>query len=198
MCGIVGLMNWRNNVSLIVGLSLPILMILFVAGSIYLPRMGKRVVPQYDFLYKIDQGDGAYTYAVKNGKLERGENVHARPILYDVGPDGNPVYDPKTPAQIDTTKLYTHDTDKNESREVSFEDAEKLALDSRGMSPDGFEVAQQSGSNGIFTDIFGGGSRDYNSRYLTGHGRSEKLNLENNSQNGYYYYNFQFLGWINK
>ena len=39
----------KKNITLILGISIPILMILFVAGSIYLP--GLFIKPHFNFLY---------------------------------------------------------------------------------------------------------------------------------------------------
>lgn len=185
-------MNTRNNIPLFVGLALPLLMILFVAGSIYLPRMGESVSPQYDFLY-MTQGNAnspvpeKYYYAVDNGKITRQEVAWGQENY-------NPSFPKQTGRPIDTMALHIYDTKQDTIREISFEDAEKLALDPRMISSDGFEITQQHGNGGIFTDIFGG-NRDYGAWYIAGHGAGSKLNLEN-KVGEYYYGNFRFLGWI--
>ena len=65
-------MDAKKNIPLILGLSIPILMILFVAGSIYLP--GLFVQPKFNFLYAM--GDDYYYgrhYSVQNGRLIKNE-----------------------------------------------------------------------------------------------------------------------------
>ena len=169
-------MDKKPNIPLILGISVPILMILFVAGSIYLP--GLFIKPKYNFIYV--SGDDYYygrQYSVINGQLVKNE---VKPPDY---------YRPRT-----EPKLFIHDVSNNESREISFEEAQKLNLDSNIISKDGFEVIYGSRGDGIFPFFFFSG-RDYNSRYISGHNVSKKLNVQ---FNGSYYNGFQFIAWINK
>ncbi|MDE2439283.1 MAG: hypothetical protein KGN01_07890 [Patescibacteria group bacterium] len=168
----------KKNITLIVGISIPVLMILFVAASIYLP--GLFVQPKYNFLYV--SGDdyyyyNQYQYSVQNGKLVRNEITRPEGQTY--------------PPQRDV-KLYVYDVAKNESKEISFAEAQNLNLDSSNVSPDGFEVTYGSRGDGFFPFFFYSGT-DYNNRYLKGHNVSKKLNLQ---LSGSYYNNFRFIGWI--
>lgn len=174
----------KKNITLVVGISIPILMILFVAGSIYVP--GLFVQPKFNFLYV--SGDEHYynqsQYSVQNEKLVRSQ-------IQNGGLRGKPynqIYPP--PREV---KLYIYDVAKNESKEISFEEAKNLKLDSNNLSPDGFEVTYGSRGDGFFPFFFLS-ERDYNTRYLKGHNVSKKLNLALNS--GSYYNNFRFIGWI--
>jgi len=169
----------KKNISLIVGISIPILMIIFVAASIYLP--GIFVKPQYNFLYV--SGPDAYSYrnlidgySVQDSKLIKNN-------VLQVGTD-NPI--------PSATYLYVYDVVKNKATEISLADAQKLTLDSSITSPDGFEVVY--GTKGGDFLLFDGGRTDYNTRYLQGHNVSKKLNLKLNGD--LYYRNFRFLGWI--
>lgn len=170
-------MEIKKNLSLILGISIPILMILFVAGSIYLP--GIFIQPHFNFLY-VNRDDYYYgqQYAVQNGRLVKNEIKQPENGNYNP-PRGEP-------------KLFIHDVVKNESKEVSFEEAQKLDLDSNIKSPDGFEVVYGSRGGAIFPFFFYPGT-DYNSRYLKGRNVSKKLNIQLSES---YYYNFRFLGWI--
>ena len=58
----------KKNIPLIFAISIPVLMVIGIALSIYLPTLF--VKPEYDFLYSIG-GDYSYRneYAVENGKL---------------------------------------------------------------------------------------------------------------------------------
>lgn len=63
----------KKHITLVVGISIPILMILFVAASIYLP--GLFIQPKFNFLYACDHyyyGDHDQ-YSVRNGKLVKTE-----------------------------------------------------------------------------------------------------------------------------
>jgi len=169
--------NAKKNIPLILGLSIPILMILFVAGSIYLP--GLFVQPKFDFLYAT--GDNYYYdryYSVKNGRLIKNE-VDC-PEYYKVN--------------CTEPRLYIHDIAKNESKEISFSEAQKLALDSSPRSPDGFEIDCGRRTQSIFF-IFVVSNPDCSTRFIKGRNISKKLNLQ---LSGSHYRGFQFLGWIIK
>jgi hypothetical protein len=172
-------MEIKKNFTLILGISIPIIMILLIAGSIYLP--GLFVHPQYNFLYV--SGDDAYygrqQYSVQNGRLVKSE----------FQPATNQIYQPP----IIESKLYIYNVVENNAREVTFEGAQNLNLDSSNKSPDDFEVVYGSRSDSFFP-LFFYSETDYSSRYLKGHNVSKKLNLQLNRSS--YYNNFRFLGWI--
>ncbi len=164
----------KKNVPLIVGIAIPILMVIFIAASIYLPGLFAPP-PKYNFLY-ITGGDyrSRDLYSVQNSKLIKNE------IKY---PDkdisrGNP-------------KLFAYDVTKNESKEIFFEDAQKLTLNSNIISPDGFEVVKGN-YHYDFTSFFFGGDRDYRTWYIKGHNTSKKLSIQIDG----YYYNSYFIGWV--
>jgi hypothetical protein len=168
----------KKNITLALGIAIPILMILFVAGSIYLP--GIFIKPRVNFLYV--SGDGYYynqqQYSVQNEKLVKNEITQIENYSNN---------QPKIAA-----KLFIYDVAMNTGKEVSFDEAQKLNLDSNNISPDDFEIAQGGAGGGVFPFFFYSGS-DYNTRYLTGHNISKKLNIQTG---GSYYDNFRFLGWI--
>src|SRR3989338_2533150 len=161
-------MKPQKNISLIIGLAIPFLMIVLVAASIYLPGLFAPK-PTVNFLYVTDddyyQG---HAYVIENGKLTKREVTY--PEHYTPG----------------VTRLFVHDVSINESKEVSFEDAQKLQLDPTVKSPDGWEVVYGSAGYGFFPLFFSGG-RDYNSMYLKGHNASKKLKLQIPSDERYYY-----------
>lgn len=164
-------MEIRKNLSLILGISIPIVMILLVAASIYIPALF--IKPTYDFLYSA--GEGYYNigyYVVQNGLLTKQPQS-----AYGTG------------ATSIVPKFYIHDVQKNESREISFEETQSLKLDSSPKSPDGFEVSY-GGSGDAFPFFFSSGSYTH---YLKGHNARKKLNLQL-SETGYY--QFRFLGWV--
>lgn len=172
----------NNNISLIIGISIPILMIVFVGVSIYLPAMLTH--PKCSFLYGT--GSDYYqlnSYDVQNGKLLKNEVQY--PATYNLP---NPA-----PSQGAPAKLYVHDVEKNVSQEISLEDAQKLNLSSANISPDGFEFFSGSHDYSIFSLFF---SRDdyYGAKYIRGHGISKRLNLQKESE--YWYHDVHFLGWI--
>lgn len=134
-------------------------MILFIACSIYLP--GIFIKPKFNFLYA--KGNYYYCssqYSVQNGKLVKNEFEQPSNEI----------------------KFFIYDVVKDESREISFEEAQKLNLDSNIESPDGFKVV--SGTS-------------YNSQYLKGRNVTKKLNIQFSKEDNYHNYDdFCFLGWI--
>ena len=172
----------KKNITLVLGISIPILMILFVAGSIYLP--GLFIKPHFNFLYASGDDsyyyyNNGYQYSVQDDKLIKNEIKQPENQNY-------------TPPRVEP-KLYLYDITKNEAKEISFADAQNLNLDSNTKSPDDFEVVYGSRDEGFFPFFWGAGT-DYNSRYLKGHNVSKKINLQLNG--GSYYNNFRFIGWI--
>ena len=111
----------RENITFILGISIPVAMILFVSASVYLP--GLFIKPKFNFLYSIDNNsyyDGGHRYSISNGKIIKNEvDLSQRRNAY--APDGEP-------------KLFIHNVAGNESIEVSFADALKLNLDSNAKS----------------------------------------------------------------
>ncbi len=163
-------MKIKGNISFLLGASIPVLMIIFVVASIYIPLLF--VKPKFNFLYVT--GDGYYgkeVYFVKNDRLMKNENRQ---------PEREP-------------RLFIYDFASDKSREVTFEEAQELILGSDRRSSDGFIVAPgaQSGP-GLFlfffyTDV------DYNSQYLVGDKINKKLNIQSGGSGDN---NFRFLGWL--
>ncbi len=169
-------MEIKKNAPLLLGISIPILTILFVAGSVYLP--GLFIKPRFDFLYA--SGGNYYgareQYSIQNGKLVKSQRLEEIPL------DRSPREEPR---------LFVHHVEKNESTELSFEEAQNLTLDSSAISPDGFEVVYGSSGEGIFPFFFWTGT-DRGNQYLQGHWVSKRLNLPRSGG----YYGARFLGWV--
>jgi len=167
-------MESKKNISLIVGIAIPILMIFLVAISIYLPILFAPA-PRFNFLYVTH--DGYVQYVVENGTLVK------RAVKYQEH------YTPRA------ARLFVHNVSANEDKEVSFKEAQKLKLDDNAKSPDGYEVVYGSTEYGFFP-LFFSGDQDDNVMYLKGHNTSKKLNLQSSTGGRYYSRNRHFLGWI--
>lgn len=169
------LMNKKIDISLLLALLIPVAMILFVAGSIYLP--GLFIHPKYNFIYYNEGSYYSIRYIVKNGELIKLEPTEEqKKYNYNNGIE---------------PKLFEYNVVKNESKEVSFDYARMVALDSNFMSPDGFTVEYGNGGESFFPFFFYSGT-DYNARYLKGHNVSKKINIQTDVNNR----NFRLLGWI--
>ena len=168
---------------------LPILLIIGLAVSVYLP--GAFLSTQYDFVYATcGNGAGDYQYypdypqncnaflnnlyQVENEKLVTGTTVFA-----------NGRYLPR---------LFVDNTEKNESREITLVEAEKLRLSGLLTSPD--EVSVDNGYNrGSEFFPFFGGSSQYG-YYLTKGSKHRRLNLLGDNDRYYSDNNFKFICWI--
>jgi len=166
----------KKNIPLILGFSIPILMILFVAASIYIPVLFLH--PKYNFLYSTD-GDyyGSKVYSVNNGRLV--ENSQPTPIY----PDHRPYQRPE---------LYIHNVTTNESTPASFQEVANLKLEPSTESPDGYKIESDSDSRGFFPFFWY--DRDYEAKYIIGHNVSKKLKIKTTGSS--YYKSIHFLGWI--
>ncbi len=176
----------KQNLALIIGLGIPVLMVLLIASIIYVPRwFDTTPPPAHDFMYmvaddygSIDLGqskgyyppapaympDGAfpkYTYRVTDGKLVRTEN--ALPSDF------------KGTAALNVPKFYLHRVSTNLSMPITFADAEKYTLDTSAKSPDGWEIVRGQCGGGFFP--FYNSSCDYNARYLKKGSTAIKLEL---------------------
>jgi len=174
----------KKNLPLLLALAIPVLMVIGVAAAVYLPGLGHQ--PSYNFIYLSGDGVayygyGGFDYYVKDGQVVKEE----RPT--------NPMNDPYYKDRARNVQMYVHDVKNNQSKEISFEEAQKLRLDPSVKSPDGYEVSRGGYNGGGF--LFSGGGSDYTHWYIKGYNRSKQLELKQSS--GAYYDNFKFLGWIN-
>ena len=168
-------MNPRKNITLIIGITIPILMIVFVAASIYIPAFFA-APPRFNFIYSTnDTYKYAAEYSVSNGKLMKTPRKIGATESYTLG-------DPS---------FFTYDAEKNESKAITFADAAKLTLNPNNYSPDGYQVVRGGRHDGLFFNDFS--NDDYQTFYLRGHNVSRKIRL---NLSGDYYWNFRFIGWI--
>lgn len=188
----------KKNFAILLAFILPILLIVIVALSTYLPSLF--ISTDYNFVYTscADNRDYYYPYNCNNYLQKRYSVVDNKLVLNDVdltqdlNKDGVADY-----KQNYTARIFLHDTKKNESREISLAEAKMLTLNNLLTSPDGITVSSNysySGGGGFF--IFDGGGRSSYGYYLTKGKNKAKLNLINNTDQYYYQNNFQFIGWV--
>jgi hypothetical protein len=171
-------MDMKKNATLIIGISIPIIMVILVALSIYVPTLFMH--PQYNFLYLTGEDYySQYTYSISGNTLTREVNPRDK--------DNSSFSYPNR-----EQKIYLYDINTNESREVSYEEARRLVLDSSEKSPDGYEVTNGGYGDGFFPFFIRG---SHSGQYIKNGSFSKKLNTQ---LSGSYYYNFHFLGWIRK
>lgn len=175
-------MNEQNgrmqNISLIIGLTIPLAMILFIAIAINGPRWFNAVEPPaYDFLYTTGRRNAYTAFLVKDARLILEKSTM---------PEGVNV------PQTLTTHFFIHKVAENTSREISEDEAMNLALDPDLRSPDGFSIER---GRRVSWFIFGH-SRNNNNRYLMKENYSQKFEWETRSSNYNYSRSFRFVGWI--
>ena len=182
----------KNNLAVILAFALPILLVIGIALSVYLPS--SFLSTEYDFVYAVcdNRGIDRYgdslpyprdcysylnaVYKVKNGKL----------AVQEVNFEGNDSY---------VARLFRHDSQKNEGREITLAEAQTLKLSGLITSPDGVSVENGYDRGANFFPFFDGSSQF--GYYLTKGGKRQKLNLV--GENDRYYYdrdNFEFIGWV--
>lgn len=164
----------KQKFPIILAVLIPIVMIVLVAASIYLPRL--YVHPQTDFLY-YSESYYCDNYEVSKDKL----------VLLPSEHDGN-YYD----CREDPAELYIYEAATGKSRKISYETARTIPLDVNKVSPDGFEVTN-SENDGSYVPFYWGGG-DYDAKYLKGNGATFRIELPE----GVSRYDFNFLGWIKK
>ncbi len=187
----------KKNFAILLAFILPVALIAIVALSTYLPSLF--LSTNYNFIYSsCFDGTNYYdSYRCDNYLQKRHSVVNSKLVVNAIDPnqdwDGNKIPDIR---KNYTARIFLHDTKKNESREITLEEAQTLSLNSLLTSPDGITVSSQytRNSGGDFF-IFGGGSSSYG-HYLTKGKSRDKLNLINRDDQSYYRHNFQFLGWV--
>lgn len=184
----------KKNLIILIAFMLPVALITIVALSTYLPSLF--LSTNYNFVYSsCTDGRNYYSYRCDNYLQKRYTVVNNNLIVNSTDPtqdsdnDGIPDINENY-----TARIFLHDTAKNESREITLQEAQTLTLNSLLTSPDGVTVSSHYDRGADFFLIFDGGS-SYG-YYLTKGKNKDKLNLINRDDRYYYRDNFQFIGWI--
>lgn len=161
----------HKNTPFILALALPLLMILLVAISIWVPPMF--YTPKYNFIYSVDTQYYGSEYLV----VEQKRLVDHTPVEY-IG--------------TQQVQLYHYDVKSDTSTPISFIDAQKYALLDSEESPDGYKVVSGHNNEGFFPFYWGG---NFNGEtYMVNNFSSKKLKVIKNSIRNYE--PIHFLGWI--
>lgn len=172
----------KPNVPLIVALSIPLLMVALTALTIYLPALF--IQPRFDLVY-TPSIRGPYCveyYRVENQRIvvEKKEK------------------DPRDPEpsceSYRQTPLFYYDIQRQESREITLEEAKELIIHSARShrSPDGFEIVR--GGDGF--DLFFFGGHSYRDIYLKKGAYTRKLYLTHHFYD--YYHSLNPVGWVER
>lgn len=183
----------KQNFAILLAFILPLVLIAGVALSVYLPSVS--LSTNYNFVYSsCFGGTDYYSYQCDRYLQGRYSVVNGKIVLNPLNPnqdsDKNGVLDIN---ETYTARLFLHDTQKNESKEITLEEGQTLMLNGLLTSPDGVTVSSYYNNSGDFF-IFGGGSSSYG-YYLTKGKAKTKLELISNDRY-YYQNNFRFIGWV--
>lgn len=184
---------FKKNLAILLSFMLPVALIVIIALSTYLPSLF--LSTDYNFVYSVCT-DGTNYYSGCDNYLHKHYSVvNNKLVVNDVDPtldsDNDGIPDIK---EDYTARLFLHNTEKNESREITVAEAQALNLNSLLTSPDGITVSSHYDRGGDFFFLFDGGS-SYGYYLTKGKSRS-KLNLINSDDRYYYRDNFRFVGWI--
>lgn len=182
-----------SKISLIIGLSLPAIMVAVIAGLVFLP--GQSVNPTSDFIYAsgpypsytVRNGNAItqYDMSIKGGKLTRTATSF----------NSKDAYAPYPGEKNNIPRFFIHHTAKNTNEEIGLEEIEKLNLSPDKKSPDGFTLTFGRQSYGVFPFFFDNNS-DREHAYLSTNRASKEVTLI--SDTSIIFYDFQLIGWVIK
>lgn len=189
--------NWiKENLVLVIGLALPVLLIVVFFVATVLPKMAS-TPPQYEVLFSVQdysqktKTDYIVDFKVKNNQLmvktkkaeDKDSYYNSKKLM---------AYDAKTEVMreisIDQSKF-------GDGAEIVLAETKNMTLDTAMVAPDGYMMEnQQYNNNGLVGGLFGGGGRNSNYRFKKG-SVGYKINTP---QNNYYYDQLLFIGWVVK
>jgi hypothetical protein len=181
----------KNNFVVLLAFILPILLIIVVALSAYLPSLF--LSTKYNFVYtSCFDGKNYYSYDC-NSYLKNLYSVVDDKLVINSSNPIQKLNEEVIPTYTD--RIFLHDTEKNESREITLNEAKTLTLNNLLTSPDGVTVSGYYSRSGGEFFLFDGGHSSYGYYLMKGRSKT-KLNLINSTDQYYYQNNFQFVGWV--
>ena len=175
----------KDNLAIIVGVSVPLLLVLLFAVAAKLPGFFVDP-PKYDCLF-----DQRYVFTVRDGKLHvsynesKRNNASQQPRLYRYYAAEKNVRE--LPLDLDTARKAADESGSGQA--VLVKSAQDLKLDSATVAPDGYSFQNGSRRRGSFMGLFYSRSYSYNLA-LTKEGAEVEIPLDRYSYGGY------FLGWV--
>lgn len=182
----------RKNLLILLAFALPVILIVVVAVSAYLPSA--LLSTNYNFVYSsCNLGEDYYPYNCAGYMRQLYSVVDGKLVLNAIPPnqdsDKNGIMDINENYSV---RIFLHDTQKNESREITLTEARALELNGLLTSPDGVTVSSNYDRGPGFLFFDSGSSYGY---YLAKGNDRSKLNLINRDDQYYYQDNFRFIGW---
>ncbi|MEZ5490729.1 MAG: hypothetical protein R3F50_10465 [Gammaproteobacteria bacterium] len=184
----------KNPLLILVAFLLPLVFLGVVLVVSVIPSAS--LTTDYDFLYATcSDGSRAYSYncrgyLVNRYRIDNGRLME-QPVPADLDSDQDAVPDI---LENPRARLFIHDTQTNQSREISQQQAGQLELLDLLTSPDGVAVEWDRSGGSDFFFVFG--SRSTYGYYLTKGTARQRLELINDSNRYYNGNDLLFLGWI--
>ena len=197
---------FKDNFVLIVGLTLPVLLMIGFMVASTLPRaMGEP--PEYDMVFSVnDYHHGAggipvtVIFVVKDGVLRAQYTQlkpHANGHYYNSHWRKLYLYEAATQKVRELPFGFPDDMDKIEGKKEEIVDATRgMKLDTSVQSPDGYELSHgRYRRGGLFGEFFWGWCGSGNYMFLKKGASAVKLSTGDDN-NQFYYGNVEFVGWI--
>ncbi len=192
----------QRNLPIIIGLLIPVLMIAVIAAVIYGGRAFSNVPPPtQNFIYALGDtvvGVSSYGYLARPANTCAGEYYRVASGTLKkipIDPKDRDAYCKDALLDMKEPLFFLHDVKTNTSKKLTFEEAANFVIDDTPKAKDGYEYVQYVDRTDFgLLGMFGGGSYDYNARYLKNDSYYEKMNLEIPTTT--YYMPDVFLGWV--
>lgn len=186
----------RENVVLIIGLTLPVLLILLFFVSSVLPK-SMATPPQYEMLFSVSHYDNQNLsphivgFVVRNGMLKARITTNDNKN-YSSTTRKLMAYDGKTDSVQEIALDISNIGEMTDSAEVVLDETRGMKLDPSNKAPDGYEFEGPSyRSGGLVVGLFAGGGGGQNYRVKKGAIGYKIPSVSNN-----YYNDVQFIGWV--
>lgn len=180
-----------SNISLIVGLAIPVVMVALIAAAVLLP--GRSFNPTTDFIYAT----GSYpTYITRSGTTVTQHSLTVKNgTLTDTTQSYQQVEHPSYPFEKESIpRLFLHSTTENTNKELTIDEVQNMKLSAEQKSPDGLTVEFGRRSYGVFPFFFDSGSSNYEQAYLSNQTASKEIQLTSDASSNFF--SFQLVGWV--
>lgn len=187
----------KENLVLVIGLSLPILLIvLFFLATVVPKSFG--TPPQYELLFttlKYEyENSPVYVvdFKVVNNQLvakvkkndDKSRNYNSKKLM---------AYNAKTETVREISIDLVKAAETGDGNDAILDETKDLKIDASVVSPDGYQLEGSNyGNSGLVGGLFGGGNRNSGYRIKKG-AVAYKVQT---AQPDYYYNDFKFVGWI--
>lgn len=162
----------HKNLTLILGLSIPVATLLIVAAITFLPAAF--IKPTVSFAYAVGGPNTYDSMYVNGGKVEKHISQYRDVFIYASDPEPT---------------LYIHNTATNTSESISLEELQKKQVKNTAFSTDGFTIQHgHMGGYGFFFDDLSPTEKVYLRKGVF----SKAQNVVTSSRG----HNFQMLGWV--